>query len=148
MIERCYKKSNESYRLYGAKGIRICDEWLNNPSLFEEWALSNGYEENLTIDRIDSSKNYCPENCRWITREENSRWKSTTRHIDVNGTVHSGREWASILNLNTNVINIYINKYGEKLAQKFIAYCLKNGLPERHGNKESYMNAMLNKQVL
>lgn len=145
MVDRCYKETDISYRSYGGKGICVCDKWLNDPLLFEEWALSNGYEDNLTIDRIDPFKNYCPENCRWITKEENLRWKSTTRHIDVNGVVHSGREWASILNLNINVINKYINKYGEKLTQTFIAYCLKNGIPERHDRSESYMDAMLNK---
>jgi len=64
MKQRCYQKDDKSYHQYGAKGIHICEEWLLDPSQFEEWSLKNGYAYNLTIDRIDSSKSYCPENCR------------------------------------------------------------------------------------
>ena len=70
---------------YGGKGIRVCQEWLDNPELFEEWSLENGYEDNLTIDRIDSTKDYCPDNCRWVTLEDNAKYKSTTRVLDVDG---------------------------------------------------------------
>ena len=70
---RCYNKKVRSYTDYGAKGIKMCDEWLNNYVAFKEWALTHGYQDNLVIDRIDSKKNYCPENCQWITLQENSR---------------------------------------------------------------------------
>lgn len=72
MKSRCYNPNVRSYVNYGAKGVIVCDEWLNDFVAFKEWALANGYQEELTIDRIDSSGNYCPENCRWITSSENS----------------------------------------------------------------------------
>ena len=94
MKNRCYNKSEECYMWYGGKGICICDEWLNNPKSFEEWALKNGYNDNLIIDRIEEEKDYCPENCQWVDLGNNARYKSTTSYIYVNGEVHTGREWA------------------------------------------------------
>ena len=85
IITRCYNKNNKDYCSYGAKGISVYQDWLDNPTHFEDWALANGYEDNLTIDRRDETKDYCPSNCRWITKEENSRWKSTTNRINVDG---------------------------------------------------------------
>lgn len=71
MKARCYKEYDRKYKYYGGKGIKICDEWLNDFKCFYDWSMENGYTEELTIDRIESSKDYCPENCRWVTRTEN-----------------------------------------------------------------------------
>lgn len=120
MIDRCYNENNKSYRWYGQKGIIICDEWLSNPKLFEEWAISNGYNDNLTIDRKEETKNYCPENCRWITGSNNSKYKSTTRLIEVDSEKHTGREWANILDLGTNVINNMLRNFSEEKVKEFI----------------------------
>lgn len=70
MKSRCYKKYNRAYKDYGGRGIKICDEWLINPSSFYNWALSNGYKDNLSIDRINNDGNYEPSNCRWATAKE------------------------------------------------------------------------------
>ena len=126
MKERCYNKNNKCYRWYGAKGIKICDEWLSNPSNFEIWAIDNGYKDGLTIDRIDENKNYCPENCQWITRQENTKYKSTTSRIEVNGEMHTGRDWAAKLGLGTNLINKYIRKYGLESTIDFIKRVQEN----------------------
>ena len=68
MISRCYYKSSGNYKWYGAKGIIIDSSWLNNFLTFEQWALENGYERHLTIDRINTKGNYEPNNCRWVDR--------------------------------------------------------------------------------
>ena len=73
MKQRCYNENATSYNYYGEKGITICDEWLNDFQAFYDWAMANGYTDDLTIDRIKNDGNYCPENCRWITLDENSR---------------------------------------------------------------------------
>ena len=70
MKQRCYNSNSDKYRFYGAKGVIICDEWKNNFQTFYEWAMKNGYKDNLTIDRIDPYGNYEPSNCRWATLQE------------------------------------------------------------------------------
>ncbi|WP_196037370.1 hypothetical protein [Anaerotruncus colihominis] len=68
---RCYNPKAINYKHYGAKGISICEEWLENFETFYSWAVSNGYSDNLEIDRIDPTKGYCPQNCRWVSKAEN-----------------------------------------------------------------------------
>ena len=70
MKRRCYNPSNKSYKYYGALGVEVCQEWKENFIPFYEWAIANGYNDELTIDRINPYGNYEPSNCRWVTREE------------------------------------------------------------------------------
>ena len=74
MKGRCYCESNTSFKDYGARGIKVCDEWRNDFLSFYNWAMANGYDENAprgqcTLDRIDVNGNYCPENCRWVDQK-------------------------------------------------------------------------------
>ena len=77
--KRCYNKNHKSYQWYGSKGISMCEQWRGDPNKFYEWALSNGYAPGLQVDRVDNSKNYSPENCRFLTSIENSRRSSATK---------------------------------------------------------------------
>ncbi len=82
MKSRCYDSKNKCYYLYGGRGIAVCDEWKNDFLKFCDWALNNGYADNLTIDRIDNYKGYFPDNCRWATNLEQQRNKRNSKgHI-------------------------------------------------------------------
>ena len=78
MRQRCNNPNHPKYKRYGARGITVCKEW-NDIANFQKWALANGWEEGLTIDRIDNDGNYEPSNCRWVSLSSNSRRKSTTK---------------------------------------------------------------------
>lgn len=99
MKARCYNKNNINYSNYGGRGIFICSNWLNNFMNFYNWAINNGYKDNLTIDRIDVNGNYCPENCRWITIKKQANNKRTNIIIEYNGKKHTVSEWAEILKI-------------------------------------------------
>ena len=143
MKRRCYNKQSKDYRFYGGKQIEICEEWLSNPLEFEKWAMENGYDDHLTIDRINSNKNYEPSNCRWIPGDENSKIKASTSLINVDGVVHTGRDWAKILNIGTNIINTYIRQHGIDNVIQFIRLFQKYPLLERKSN-QSYYDVYMN----
>jgi len=84
MLRRCEDLNNNRYKNYGGRGIAVCGEW-HNPQVFIEWALNNGWEKGLTIDRIDNNGNYEPDNCRWIARKEQARNKTNNRYVTYNG---------------------------------------------------------------
>ena len=75
--KRCYNPNSIGYKNYGEKGIRICDEWLGDFESFYTWSMEHGYPDTLTIDRIDSSGNYEPSNCRWIPMAEQYKNKQS-----------------------------------------------------------------------
>lgn len=70
MKQRCLNPNATEYSAYGGRGITVCSEWLHDFKLFQGWALSHGYQDDLTIDRIDNDKGYSPDNCRWATKEQ------------------------------------------------------------------------------
>lgn len=139
ILQRCYNPNEKAYRWYGAKGIKVCKEWLNAPLNFEKWAILNGYEDGLTIDRIDESKDYSPNNCRWISLSDNTKFKSTTRILEVDGIGHTGREWPEFLNLGTNTINLMLRTYSEEQVKDFIRRRLQD-LTKTRKSHQTWMN--------
>ena len=108
---RCYDKENVGYELYGGRGITVCDEWRDSFEAFRDWAMANGYRDDLTIDRINSDGPYSPENCRWATQKEQQNNRRNNRLIEFNGEVHTESEWAEITGI--KVATIYARlRYG------------------------------------
>lgn len=85
MISRCYSEKHHSYCNYGGRGISVCDEWKSDFLNFKKWAIENGYEKNLSIDRIDTNGNYCPGNCRWATNRTQANNTRRNLYYTVNG---------------------------------------------------------------
>ncbi len=86
MKDRCLNPSGKYWKRYGERGISVCNEWKDNFTAFRDWALSNGYEDSLTLDRIDNNQGYSPANCRWATykTQENNRSNNILYRIDGN----------------------------------------------------------------
>ena len=102
MKYRCYKEGSQSWKHYGARGIKVCEEWLDKDNgfiNFYNWSINNGYKEDLTIDRINVNGNYEPDNCRWITLKEQAVNKTDNRYIEYQGEVKALAEWADILGI-------------------------------------------------
>ena len=93
MIQRCSNPKNNAYLMYGAKGVSVCAEWKVF-NAFCKWAMSNGYKDGLSIDRIDNSKGYAPENCRWATPQEQTDNRGCVRYVSFNGKTQTIKKWA------------------------------------------------------
>ena len=117
MRQRCYDSKSHKYYCYGARGIRICDEWYNNYESFYNWSVRNGAKKGLTIDRIDNNKNYEPSNCRWVSYKEQSRNKSNTRFISYNGISQPLCDWSEQLGIEQGTIRMRLDKYGYTVGQ-------------------------------
>lgn len=89
---RCQNKNAKDYERYGGRGIAVCEEWQAFEP-FYEWAMANGYRDDLSIDRIDNDGNYCPENCRWTTVRKQSRNRRSNRILEYNGVKKCLSEW-------------------------------------------------------
>jgi hypothetical protein len=100
MYGRCYYPTTNGYERYGGRGIKMCDEWLNNPDSFYEWSINNGYKKGLTIDRIDVNGNYEPSNCRWVTKEIQDNNRRTNRKITYKGETKTLSQWSKEYNIN------------------------------------------------
>lgn len=99
MKQRCNYKKHKQFKNYGGRGISVCKEWMNSFESFRDWALCSGYNDSLTIDRIDVNGNYSPENCRWITHKVQQNNRTNNRYITHNGETKTLSEWCEIYNI-------------------------------------------------
>lgn len=111
MRNRCNNPKSSHYDLYGGRGVRVCDEWDSYLN-FREWALNHGYNDSLTIDRIDPDGDYCAENCRWVSQKVQCNNKRNNHYITYNGETKTMSEWSDYLGISYHVIRNRINKYG------------------------------------
>ena len=105
MKTRCKNNNSSTYRYYGERGINVCEEWDNSFSVFMDWAIKNGYNDNLTLDRINVNDGYNPSNCRWVTIEMQANNKRNNIYYTYMGETHTIAEWAKILPISKK--NVY-----------------------------------------
>ena len=112
MKDRCYNPNSKIYRFYGGRNIIICDEWKNDFETFYNWAINNGYDDSLTIDRINSFGNYEPSNCRWITIQDQQRNRTNNRFITYNNETKTLSQWATEYGFTWEQLRDRIDKLG------------------------------------
>ena len=123
MKNRCNNPNNKDYIRYGNRGIKVCDEWLNSEQVhtkgksttqgflaFEQWAITNGYSNELTLDRIDNNKGYSPENCHWVSKKAQANNTRRNRNITYKGRTQSLAQWCRELNLNYRTVKSRLNQ--------------------------------------
>lgn len=103
MRQRCMDPNYHSFREYGGRGITICPAW-GDFEAFRDWALANGYQDNLTLDRKDTNGPYSSENCRWATMTEQQNNKRNNRILTYDGETHTAPEWARMTGIPVTTI--------------------------------------------
>lgn len=111
MRQRCLNKNNSAYKDYGARGITVCDQW-NEFENFLDWSIKNGYCKGLSLDRIDNSKGYSPDNCRWVEWKEQANNRRRNILINYNGEIKPLKKWCSELNVSYYLIRNRIVRLG------------------------------------
>jgi hypothetical protein len=110
MIARCHNPNCKGYRRYGARGIKVCEEWRKDNKTFYKWALANGYKEGLTLDRINNDGAYEPANCAWVTNKRNCNHTSRVHFVTYKGKTQSVSDWAEELSINYSTLRNRLNR--------------------------------------
>ena len=130
---RCYNPKYKGYKNYGGRGITVCAEWLSTDRVyvaphitatkgflaFKQWAISNGYKDNLTLDRIDNNKGYSPENCRWVTAKIQNNNRRNNLLITYKGQVKTLHQWCDELSLSYSKIFQRLNRLHWSVSDAF-----------------------------
>lgn len=162
MIQRCYNNKHPHYDLWGGRGIRVCDAWVNNYQEFRKWAYDNGYDKNKdrkeqSLDRIDNDGNYEPSNCRWTNMKEqrnNQRKRETGKGYKYNwtfeGITKSAVEWCEIFNVSVPMVIYRVNEKGMKPFEALVTP-VKRGSNVKNITKEQVIElqqrGMTQKQI-
>lgn len=119
MKQRCSNKNLPAYKDYGGRGINVCDEWNNSFEPFYDWAIENGYADNLYIDRIDNDGNYSPDNCRWTDMRAQSINRRNTRMVTLNGETKPLIDWCRERGVNYTTAYLRLYKHGWPVEKIF-----------------------------
>lgn len=106
---RCYNQNACNYCYYGGRGIVVCDEWKRDFSAFYDWAMKHGYNDSLSIDRINNDGMYSPDNCRWVSNDVQQANKRNNHYVTINGITKSLTEWSRIYHIDSRAVNRRVN---------------------------------------
>jgi hypothetical protein len=123
---RCLNPKSIGYKSYGGRGITICDQWLSFEA-FHNWAINNGYQDGLTIDRIDNNKGYSPDNCKWTTARDNKVRQRKSIMIEASGIENSLSGWSKELLLSRYLLTQYYRRNGKERTATAINEVLRSG---------------------
>lgn len=104
MKQRCSNSNVKEFHYYGGRGITVCEEWMNDFKTFREWAEKSGYNDELTLDRIDVNRGYEPSNCRWATKEQQANNMRTSRLITYDGKTDTISNWSKEVGISSSAI--------------------------------------------
>ena len=132
MLKRCNNPSNIHYKNYGGRGISVCEDWLQFLD-FKIWATANGYSEDLTLDRVNISLGYYPENCRWVTRDiqaQNKKCIQSNNSSGYRGVVWNAQnnKWRATISVNSKRISLGLFLLAEEAAKAYNTYVIENKL--------------------
>lgn len=119
MKSRCMNHNNKRYYRYGGRGITICKEWIDDYASFRQWSYDNGYQDNLTLDRVDNNEGYSPDNCRWVTYKDQANNTSRNVIIEYDGEEKTLMQWSEYLGISYNVLKSRIFQYDWSIERAF-----------------------------
>lgn len=140
MKSRCNCPTKLRYYNYGGRGIKVCEEWNNDFMSFYNWAINNGYSDDLTIDRIDVNGHYEPHNCRWADNKVQSNNKRNNRYLTLGNETHTMAEWAEITGISNSVI-LYRIKSGWSLEQTLMTPTPSTNMEKIKNMQKRFMQA-------
>lgn len=117
---RCYNQRYEAHKNYGTRGITVCDEWKNNFMSFYNWAINNGYRDDLTLDRINNNGDYEPSNCRWVTIGEQADNRRNSRRITYGRKTQTLKQWSNELGLDYKLLYNRLYKLKWSVEKSFV----------------------------
>lgn len=122
MVDRCTNPNREDFKNYGGRGIKVCEEWINTDALinFRNWAINNGYADNLSIERIDVNGNYEPSNCTWITMETQSKNKRNTIYLQTDSNIEKLVDASSRTGVKRSTI---LRRYNNGIISEDYLFC-------------------------
>lgn len=124
MKTRCHCKSDTNYKKYGAKWIAVCDEWKSDFMSFYNWAYDNGYDDTLSIERLDNNLGYSPSNCKWIPQRDQSLNRRICRKITINGVTKLQKQWANEIGI-SDVSIIQARQKGKNVEEYILSHLNK-----------------------
>lgn len=141
ILARCYNPEHRDYKWYGGRGIKVCEEWLDNPRAFEDFCLRT-YNGQLCLNRINVEGDYCPENCQWETLEETARNKTTTNYYYDGEATLTGKQLSKKYNLGVNNFNKYFreNNIAEEEVTPEMIITRANNIKLKNARRETNVN--------